>query len=130
MYIKTGGFFFVFDKNAEIFNNFRDFYRYVNPIYTEEQLNLFFDDNRENEEEFEGVDHLPWQLLPFWVNNCPDVLRGTSFMRNCNVAIALEMDATADKYREIIKGIIQKPRFMLFLRNTLRIQFGEKNGNC
>lgn len=126
VYIKTGGFFFVFNRNAEIFNSFRDFYRYVNPLYSEEQLQLFFEDNRENEEEFEGVDHLPWQLLPFWVDDCPEVLRGTSFMRNCNVAIALEMDATADKYREIIKGIIKKPRFMLFLRNTLRIQFGEK----
>lgn len=126
VFIKTAGFFFVFDKNAHIFNNFRDFYRYVNPIYTEEQLQLFFEENRENEEDFEGVDHLPWQLLPFWVNECPEELRGTSFMRNCNVAIALEMDATAEQYREIIKGIIKKPRFMLFLRNTLRIQFGEK----
>lgn len=126
VYIKTGGFFFVFNKNAEIFNSFRDFYKYVNPLYTEEQLEYFFEENRENEDEFEGVDHLPWQLLPFWVESCPEVLRGTSFMRNCNVAIALEMDATVDKYREIIKGIIKKPRFMLFLRNTLRIQFGEK----
>lgn len=126
VFIKTAGFFFVFDKNAQIFNSFRDFYRYVNPIYTEEQLQLFFEENRENEEDFEGVDHLPWQLLPFWVNECPEELHGTSFMRNCNVAIALEMDATAEKYREIIKGIIKKPRFMLFLRNTLRIQFGEK----
>lgn len=126
VFIKTAGFFFVFDKKAQIFNNFRDFYRYVNPIYTEEQLQLFFEENRENEEDFEGVDHLPWQLLPFWVNECPEELRGTSFMRNCNVAIALEMDATIEKYRDIIKGIIKKPRFMLFLRNTLRIQFGEK----
>lgn len=126
VYIRTGGFFFVFDKQAEIFNDFREFYRYVNPMYTEEQLQLFFEENRDNEEEFEGVDHLPWQLLPFWVDECPDALRGTSFMRNCNVAIALEMDASVDKYREIIKGIIKKPRFMLFLRNTLRIQFGEK----
>ena len=126
VFIKTAGFFFVFDKKAQIFNNFREFYRYVNPMYTEEQLQLFFEENRDNEEEFEGVDHLPWQLLPFWVDECPDALRGTSFMRNCNVAIALEMDASVDKHREIIKGIIKKPRFMLFLRNTLRIQFGEK----
>ena len=126
VFIKTGGFFFLFNKKAEIFNDFREFYRYVNPLYTEEQLIEFFEENREYENEFEKVDHLPWQLLPFWVNECPDTLRGTTFMRNCNVAIALEMDATADKYRDIIKGIIQKPRFMLFLRNTLRIQFEDK----
>lgn len=126
VYIRTGGFFFVFDKKAELFNNFRAFYKYVNPLYTEEQLKIFFDENQEYEDEFEKVDHLPWQLLPFWVEECPEALRGTTFMRNCNVAIALEMDATSDKYRNLIKGIIQKPRFMLFLRNTKRIQFEDK----
>lgn len=126
VYIKTGGFFFLFDKKAELFNDFRAFYKYVNPLYTEEQLQIFFDENQEYEDEFEKVDHLPWQLLPFWVEECPEALRGTSFMRNCNVAIALEMDATSDKYRDLIKGIIQKPRFMLFLRNTQRIQFEDK----
>lgn len=126
VYIKTGGFFFVFDKESKLFNNFRDFYKYVNPLYTEEQLDIFFKENSEYEEEFEKVDHLPWQLLPFWVEECPDSLRGTTFMRNCNVAIALKLDSNIDKYREIIKGIIQKPRFMLFLRNTQRIQFEDK----
>ena len=126
VYIKTGGFFFVFDKKAELFNDFRAFYKYVNPLYTVEQLQIFFDENQEYEDEFEKVDHLPWQLLPFWVEECPKALRGSTFMRNCNVAIALEMDATSDKYRDLIKGIIQKPRFMLFLRNTQRIQFEDK----
>lgn len=106
VYIRTGGFFFVFDKKAELFNNFRAFYKYVNPLYTEEQLKIFFDENQEYEDEFEKVDHLPWQLLPFWVEECPEALHGTTFMRNCNVAIALEMDATSDKYRNLIKGII------------------------
>lgn len=126
VYIKTGGFFFVFDKESKLFDNFRDFYKFVNPLYTEEQLDIFFKENSEYEEEFEKVDHLPWQLLPFWVDECPDSLRGTTFMRNCNVAIALKLDSNVDKYREIIKGIIQKPRFMLFLRNTQRIQFEDK----
>ena len=125
VYIRTGGFFFVFDKEAELFRDFRQFYKYVNPLYTEEQLRLFFEDNIEYEEEFEQVDHLPWQILPFWVENCPKELRGTTFQRNCNVAIALELESTAEKYRGMIKGIIQKPRFMLFLRNTQRIQLEE-----
>lgn len=125
VYIKTGGFFFVFDRNSELFKNFRKFYTYVNPLYNEEQLKIFFEDNVEYEEEFEQTEHLPWQILPFWVQECPDELRGTTFMRNCNVAIALELDATAEKYREMIKGIIRQPRFMLFLRNTQRIQLEE-----
>lgn len=126
VYIKTGGFFFVFDKSAELFNDFRAFYKYVNPLYTEEQLKIFFDDNIEYEREFEKVDHLPWQLLPFWVEECPNQLQGTTFSRNCNVAIALDMGASSENYKNTIKGIIQKPRFMLFLRNTLRIQFEDK----
>ena len=126
VYIKTGGFFFVFDKSATLFNDFRAFYKYVNPLYTEEQLEIFFEDNIEYEKEFEGVDHLPWQLLPFWVEECPNQLQGTTFSRNCNVAIALDMGVTSEKYKNTIKGIIQKPRFMLFLRNTLRIQFEDK----
>ena len=126
VYIRTGGFFFLFDKEAEMFNSFRTFYTYVNPLYTEEQLEVFFEENKEYENEFEGVDHLPWQLLPFWVEECPPSLQNTTFSRNCNVAIALDMGVTAEKYKDTIKGIIQKPRFMLFLRNTQRIQFEDK----
>lgn len=95
-------------------------------MYTDEQLKIFFEENIEYEKEFEKVDHLPWQLLPFWVEECPRQLQGTTFSRNCNVAIALYMGVTAEKYKDLIKGIIQKPRFMLFLRNTLRIQFEDK----
>ena len=127
VYIKTGGFFFVFDKTAEMFKteNFRKFYKYVNPLYTDEQLEIFFEENAEYEKDYEGVEHLPWQLLPFWVDKCPNSLQGTSFTRKCNVAIALNMGVTAEKYRDIIKGIIENPRFMLFLRNTRRIQLEE-----
>lgn len=126
VYIKTGGFFFLFDKNADIFNNFRAFYRYVNPLYTEDQLEIFFEENKEYEIEFEKVDHLPWQLLPFWVDECPQPLQNTTFSRNCNVAIALDLGVKAEKYKNTITGIIQKPRFMLFLRNTQRIQYEDK----
>jgi predicted RNA-binding protein with RPS1 domain len=126
VYIKTGGFFFVFNKSAELFNDYRSFYKYVNPLYTEDQLKLFFEEYSEYEKEFEKVDHLPWQLLPFWVEEIPEELKGTTFSRNCNVAIALHIGASSDKYKDIIKGIIQKPRFMLFLRNTQRIQFEDK----
>ena len=127
VYIKTGGFFFVFNKTADIFkaDNFRKFYQYVNPLYTEDQLQVFFEENAEYENEYEGVEHLPWQLLPFWVDECPQELQRTSFTRHCNVAIALNMGVTAEKYRDIIRGIIENPRFMLFLRNTRRIQLEE-----
>lgn len=129
VYIKTGGFFFCFDKQAEIFNDFRRFYTYVNPLYTSEQLDVFFQENSEYERDFEGVEHLPWQLLPFWQEDIPAELRGTTFTRKRNVAIALDLGVTISNYKEIIRGILQKPRFMLFLRNTTRIQFEDKKWN-
>lgn len=129
VYIRTGGFFFCFDKHADIFNDFRRFYTEVNPLYTPEQLDVFFQENSEYERDFEGVDHLPWQLLPFWQEDIPEDLRGTSFARRCNVAIALDLGVTISNYKEIIRGILQKPRFMLFLRNTTRIQFEDKRWN-
>lgn len=129
VYIRTGGFFFCFDKRADIFNNFRRFYTYVNPLYTPEQLDVFFQENSENELDFDGVDHLPWQLLPFWQEDIPEDLKGTTFARRCNVAIALDLGITISNYKEIIRGILQKPRFMLFLRNTTRIQFEDKKWN-
>lgn len=126
VYIKTGGFFFLFDKTAEIFNNFRRFYTHVNPLYNEDQLATFFKENEEYEQEFEGVEHLPWQLLPFWLDSIPEQLSKTAFARNSNVAIALNMGIKTNNYKDIIRGIIQKPRFMLFLRNTQRIQFEDQ----
>lgn len=129
VYIRTGGFFFCFDKHADIFNDFRRFYTEVNPLYTPEQLDVFFHENSEYERDFEGVDHLPWQLLPFWQEDIPEDLRGTTFARRCNVAIALDLGVTISNYKEIIRGILQKPRFMLFLRNTIRIQFEDKRWN-
>lgn len=129
VYIRTGGFFFCFDKHADIFNDFRRFYTVVNPLYTPEQLDVFFQENSEYERDFEGVDHLPWQLLPFWQEDIPEDLRGTTFARRCNVAIALDLGVTISNYKEIIRGILQKPRFMLFLRNTTRIQFEDKRWN-
>ena len=121
--IKSGGFFFKFDKEAELFRDFRAFYQYVNPLYTEDQLKTFLEENKEYEAEFEGVYHLPWQLLPFWVDSVPKILEGTPFAKNYNVSIALNVGPNIEQYKELIKGIIQKPRFMLFLRNTQRIQF-------
>ena len=126
VYIRTGGFNFVFDKRNRMFSDFKDFYRYVNPLYTENQFRTFLEENNEYEREFEGVDHLPWQLLPFWMNEIPQELQCTSFSRLTNVAIALDLGVHIENYKEMIRGIIEKPRFMLFLRNMKRIQYEEK----
>ena len=128
VYIKTGGFFFKFDKSAPIFSDFEDFYFTVNELTDELKKQDFLEDNREEKEEFRGVDSIPWQLLPFWENAIPTKLRRTVFCHNQNVAIALRMtELNRTEYTQAILSVLEDPKFMLFLRNTKRIEF--RNGS-
>ena len=58
-------------------------------------LPRFFKENEEYEQEFEKVDHLPWQLLPFWVDSVPNNLSDTAFSQSI-----LEIGAPAVFYRQ------------------------------
>ena len=122
--IKTGGFFFSFDKTSELFNDFEEFYDKVNNFLSDQQRALFYSDFSEYKDDFDKVNHMPWQLLPFWNNDIPEGLKKTLFEMRSNVSIALALKpGLADEYQKLIKGILQDPRFMLFLRRTRRIQF-------
>ena len=124
VFIKTGGFFFSFDKTSELFDDFEGFYDKVNNFLSDQQRTLFYSDFSEYKEDFDKVNHMPWQLLPFWNNDIPKGLRKTLFEMRSNVAIALALKpGLAEEYQKLIKGILQDPRFMLFLRRTRRIQF-------
>ena len=67
-------------------------------------------------------------FIPIWVDVFPEQL-GDDFVRS-NVSIALRLGANKiegkDGYSQAIKGIIDDPKFMLFLRNTKRIDFNGK----
>lgn len=124
VFIKTGGFFFSFDKTSELFDDFEGFYDKVNNFLSDQQRTLFYSDFSEYKEDFDKVNHMPWQLLPFWNNDIPEGLKKTLFEMRSNVAIALALKpGLAEEYQKLIKGILQDPRFMLFLRRTRRIQF-------
>lgn len=126
VYIKSGGFFFAFDKTSELFNSFDAFYEKVNNFVNEQQRLLFYDDFAEYREDYkyEKVNHMPWQLLPFWQEQVPTELKKSLFEINSNVVIALSMKEVdiAREYESLINGILQDSRFMLFLRRTNRIQ--------
>ena len=78
--------------------------------------------------EFNGVKDIPWQLLPIWSDDLKLPIESSIFNKNENVAIALKMDFdTLAEYSEAVKEVFDEPRFMLFLRNTHRIQL--INGN-
>ena len=125
VFIKTGGYQFKFDKNDPRFNNFEEFYFYVNGYNTKQQQNEFLQKFSSERSKFRGVSDIPWQLEPIWIDDYPTEL-GEEFTQS-NVAIALKLGESKilgdNGYGKAIADIISNPRFMLFLRNTKRIDF-------
>lgn len=125
VFIKTGGYQFKFDRDEPIFTDFERFYFFVNGIGTDEQRNIFLQKYSSERSKFRGVSDIPWQLEPIWIDDYPNEL-GDDFTQS-NVAIALklgEYKISGDNgYDKAIVDIISNPRFMLFLRNTKRIDF-------
>lgn len=123
--IKTGGYQFKFDKNDPRFTNFEGFYFYVNDYSTEHQKRDFLQKFSSERNKFRGVADIPWQLEPIWIDDYPTEL-GEEFAQS-NVAIALKLGKSKilgdNGYGKAIADIISNPRFMLFLRNTKRIDF-------
>lgn len=70
------------------------------------------------------VDDIPWQLLPIQKSEFPkDISRGDFTSPRNNVAIALRMDPSKiNEYLNDIEEVLSTPQFVLFLRNTKRIQ--------
>lgn len=125
VFIKTGGYQFKFDKSDERFTNFDSFYFYVNRLQTEEQQQFFLRKYNSERTRFKGVTDIPWQLEPIWIDKFPTEL-GEDFIQS-NVGIALKLGEHKIKgnngYEKAIADIISNPHFMLFLRNTKRIDF-------
>ena len=128
--IKSGGFNFLFDKSLDIYNDFKKFYFYVNDIENDSiEQKKFLHTFEKEYREFKDVRDIPWQLLPIWTNK--ESLDSQSiFNENENVSIALKMaDENLSQYEAAIEEIFREPRFMLFLRNTKRVQLIQ-NGTC
>jgi len=127
VFIKSGGFTFSFDKNNPIFNNFKSFYFLVNDIENDEIKQSEFLVRFEKEfKEFRDVRDIPWQLLPIWSYGSRLDEENTIFGKGENVSIALRMDRNALLgYSNALKAVFDEPRFMLFLRNTKRVQLIE-----
>lgn len=124
VYITSGGFSFSFNKECPIYNSFDEFYFLVNDIEgNPEKQKDFLKKYPKYKREFNGVKDIPWQLLPIWTDNTSLSGSGSIFSDKENVSIALKMDAdTLAEYSDSIKEVFNEPRFMLFLRNTNRVQ--------
>lgn len=126
VYISTGGYNFAFDKKYPRYDFFEDFYFFVNDIGNDKNgQEKFLKKYQMEKETFEGVRHIPWQLLPIWCENKLLLAdRESIFSEKENVSIALKMAQNAmDDYNDAIKEVFDEPRFMLFLRNTTRVQW-------
>ena len=129
VFIKSGGFDFAFDKSLDIYNHFDDFYFQANEMENDPRRQAAFLKKfapfRAN---FDGVKDIPWQLLPVWTEGPSIEEKDTIFYQKENVAIALHMDrGTLSEYNQAIDEVFSEPRFMLFLRNTNRIQLMRGN---
>ena len=127
--VKSCGFTFKFDKNYPVFNNFEEFYFYVNDIDGNLQgQEAFIRKFKTYKESFNGVKDVPWHLLPIWTDDLQIDEENSIFNEKGNVAIALKMSIDKlEEYNSAIKEVFREPRFMLFLRNTNRIQLIRDN---
>lgn len=131
--IRTGGYQFKYQKTHPFFNDFEKFYLSVNDeLSTDEQKARFLERFSCERARFAGVNDIPWQLEPIWVKR-EEFPAIEAFKANANVAIALKVGddkIEGEKgYRRAIEDVIDNPKFMLFLRNTNRIDFNERTAS-
>lgn len=125
VFIHSKGFQFWFDRNNPLFgvSMFKELYRKIRNISSEDEARKFFAKYAETEAQYGGTDDIPWQIMPFW--DSKDELDDSLMPKiNDNVIIGLIMNAASiDEYRAAIQEVFDNPRLFLFLRNTRRIQF-------
>lgn len=124
VFIKSGGYSFAFDKSNPDYSDFETFYYTVNDLKTDHEKIEFKNKFAKEYREFNMVDDIPWQLLPIQKSEFPkDISRGDFTSPRNNVAIALRMDPSKiNEYLNDIEEVLSTPQFVLFLRNTKRIQ--------
>ena len=129
VFIKSGGYKFSFDRNLPIYRDFKKFYFIVNDIENDEiKQTEFLHKYAKYSREFNGVKDIPWQLLPVGLETYAEKEVGFLLKQRENVAIALKMDEeTLSEYYDAIREVFNEPRFMLFLRNTSRVQLLDKD---
>lgn len=123
VYIKSGDYFFKFDKLEPIYKDFYRLYKGYTDNLTPKARKEFEIEFSGKEHEYTVIDKIPWQIKPIWVDSglIPKELSSSSFMKNRQVSIALEIGENIllqKDYHGMILGLLKEPRFLLFLRNT------------
>ncbi len=123
VYIKSGDYFFKFDKLEPIYKDFYLIYKGYIDNLTPKAKKEFEIEYKGREHEFTIIDKIPWQIKPIWVESgtIPKELSTSSFGKNRQVSIALEISENILRQKDydgMIVGLLKEPRFLLFLRNT------------
>lgn len=132
VYIFSQDYSFKFDKSAEIYTNFKDLYKPYWSKFSPAEQTRFFRETNGKEKEHTNIDNIPWQIKPIWteLTELPEEIR-THFSKRHNVNIALKVGASKiqeKRYDEMIAGLVDDPRFLLFLRNARRINYWPPTG--
>lgn len=125
VFIHSKGFQFWFDRNNPIFDisKFDELYLKVRNISSDEEAKKFFSKYAEIRLQYNGIEDIPWQIMPFWLDNASEILPTSDVPRD-NVIIGLMMEASSiAEYRAAIQEVFDNPRMFLFLRHTHRLQF-------
>lgn len=123
VYVYSGGYHFLFDKNTELYDDFEGFYFKVNKKHTKEEQNDFIKTFQSEKKSFSGVKDIPWQLLPIWYDSIPETLRKSAFAKNEKVSFALNIkNQKIEDYVKAIEYLFDNPKFILFLRHTNRLE--------
>lgn len=123
VFIISQGFRFRFDRNDSIFdqNQFDSLYRKIKAFSSQQDEINFFAKYAEQRRAYTGIDDVPWQIMPFWLEDLNDVPLVPKHFEN--VVVGLVMDAISrGEYQDAIKEVFDNPRMFLFLRHTRRLQ--------
>jgi hypothetical protein len=130
VYIKSGDYFFKFDKLEPIYNDFYRLYKGYSDNLTPKAKKEFEIEYKGREKEYTLIDKIPWQIKPIWVDpgTVPQELSSSPFVKNRQVSIALEISENILRqkdYNGMILGLLREPRFLLFLRNTKSFKYSK-----
>jgi hypothetical protein len=130
VYIKSGDYFFKFDKLEPIYKDFYRLYKGYSDNLTPKARKEFEIEYKGREKEYTLIDKIPWQIKPIWVEpgTVPQELSSSPFVKNRQVSIALEISENILRqkdYHGMILGLLREPRFLLFLRNTKGFRYSK-----
>jgi|GEM_PF-4979654 len=132
VYILSQDYSFKFDKSAAIYKDFKELYRPNWSRFSIDEQIKFFKENKAKEKEHTDIENIPWQIKPIWteLTDIPEEVR-PYFSKAKNVNIGLKVGASKIKekrYDEMIAGLVDDPRFLLFLRNARKIDYWPPQG--